>query len=64
MSYAVALDDAQSISLLYMEGGAFLDFRTADSKAPLHRAAMKGNLNALNVRSRGECAHAPAGPRS
>ena len=50
MSYAIALDDTQGVSLLYLEGGAFLDFRSMDGKSPLHRAAGKGTLHALAVR--------------
>jgi ankyrin repeat protein len=45
----VALDDALMIKLLYQEGGAFLDYRSADGKSPLHRAALRGNINALTV---------------
>ena len=47
----MSLDDSQGISLLYLEGGAFLDFRTADGKSPLHRAASRGNVSAVTVRA-------------
>jgi len=49
MTLACISDDVEGIVLFYSNGGAFVDYRSADGKTPLHKAASKGKFMALKV---------------
>ncbi|VDN95868.1 unnamed protein product [Rodentolepis nana] len=49
LTVAVRLPKPKSIIMALVAGGAHLDFRSADSCTPLHKAAINGNYEAIMV---------------
>ncbi|KAM3178264.1 hypothetical protein ACTXT7_002904 [Hymenolepis weldensis] len=49
LTVAVCLHKPKSIIMALVAGGAHLDYRSADSCTPLHKAAINGNYEAIKV---------------
>ncbi|VDL18378.1 unnamed protein product [Hymenolepis diminuta] len=49
LTVAVCLQKPKSIIMALVAGGAHLDYRSADSCTPLHKAAINGNYEAIKV---------------
>ncbi|VDP97584.1 unnamed protein product [Trichobilharzia regenti] len=51
LTSAVQLEKPYEMIMALVAGGAHLDYRASDSMTPIHRAAVKGNYEAIKVNS-------------
>ena len=51
---ATSLQKPRNVIIALFSGGAHLDFRAKDDQTPMHRAAARGNYEAIKVRSSAE----------